>query len=52
MDLLAGLLPIVERVEIPDASHDTHLDNPLAVNDAVLGFLGRHRGRPTPAPSS
>ncbi len=43
MDILEELLPNVEGVEIAAASHDMHLDNPSAVNDAILGFLGRHR---------
>ena len=41
MDILEELLPNVERLKISDAAHDMHLDNPLAVNDAILGFLGR-----------
>ena len=43
-DRLEELLPIVERVEIPDASHIMHEENPPAVNEAILDFLGRHRG--------
>jgi pimeloyl-ACP methyl ester carboxylesterase len=42
-DRLEELLPNVERVEIPDASHGMHEDNPPATNEAILGFLGRHR---------
>ncbi len=45
-DRLEELLPIVERVEIPDASHLMHEENAPAVNEAIVGFLGRHRGRP------
>jgi len=45
-DRLEELLPIVERVEIPDASHAMHEENASAVNEAILGFLGRHRDRP------
>jgi pimeloyl-ACP methyl ester carboxylesterase len=45
-DRLEELLPIVERVEIPDASHLMHEENASAVNDAIVGFLGRHRARP------
>jgi pimeloyl-ACP methyl ester carboxylesterase len=44
-DRLEELLPIVERIEIPDASHGMHEDNPAAVNAAIVGFLGRHRER-------
>ena len=36
---LAELLQDAERSEIPDASHDMHVDNPDAVADAMLGFL-------------
>jgi pimeloyl-ACP methyl ester carboxylesterase len=43
-DRLEELLPIVERVEIPDASHLMHEDNASAVNEAIVGFLRRHRG--------
>jgi pimeloyl-ACP methyl ester carboxylesterase len=42
-DRLEELLPIVERVEIPDASHAMHEENAPAVNEAIVGFLGRHR---------
>ncbi len=42
-DRLEALLPIAERVEIPDASHVMHEENALAVNEAIVGFLGRHR---------
>ncbi len=37
-DRLEELLPIVERIEIPDASHAMHEENPPAVNEAV-GFV-------------
>jgi pimeloyl-ACP methyl ester carboxylesterase len=46
-DRLEELLPIVERVEIPDASHIMHEENAPAVNEAIFGFLGRQRGDPT-----
>jgi pimeloyl-ACP methyl ester carboxylesterase len=46
-DRLEELLPNVERVEIPAASHLMHEENAPAVNEAIIGFLGRHRGRPT-----
>jgi pimeloyl-ACP methyl ester carboxylesterase len=42
-DRLEELLPTVERVEIPDASHLMHEENAPAVNEAIVGFLGRHR---------
>jgi len=41
-DRLEELLPNVERGRIPDASHDMHLDNPVAASEAILRFLGRH----------
>jgi pimeloyl-ACP methyl ester carboxylesterase len=41
-DRLEELLPIVERVEIPGASHAMHEENASAVNEAIVGFLGRH----------
>ena len=50
-DRLEELLPIVERVEIPDASHLMHEENATAVNEAIVGFLGRHRDRPMSPPS-
>jgi pimeloyl-ACP methyl ester carboxylesterase len=45
-DRLEELLPIVERVEIPAASHLAHEENASAVNEAVVEFLGRHSDRP------
>ncbi len=50
-DVLEELLQNVERVEIPDASHLMHEENAPAVNEAILGFLGRHRAR-SMSPSS
>jgi pimeloyl-ACP methyl ester carboxylesterase len=50
-DRLEELLPIVERVEIPDASHLMHEENAAAVNEAIVGFLGQHRARPVSPPS-
>jgi pimeloyl-ACP methyl ester carboxylesterase len=50
-DRLEELLPTVERVEIPAASHLMHEENASAVNEAILGFLGRHRDGPTSPPS-
>jgi len=49
-DRLQELLPIVERVEIRGASHLMHEDNPSAVNEAIVEFLGRHRDGPTSPP--
>lgn len=40
-DRLEELLPNVERVEIPDASHIMHEQNAPAVNEAILAFLRR-----------
>ena len=39
---LESLLPNVERVEIPNASHMMHEQNPIGFNQAVLAFLYRH----------
>ena len=50
-DRLEELLPIVERVEIPEASHLMHVENAAAVNEAIIGFLGRRRDWPTSPPS-
>jgi pimeloyl-ACP methyl ester carboxylesterase len=44
-DRLEELLPNAERVEISDASHLMQQENAAAFNEAILGFLGRHRGR-------
>jgi pimeloyl-ACP methyl ester carboxylesterase len=44
-DRLEELLPHAERVDIPDASHDAHVDNPSAVTSAVLTFLERTLSR-------
>jgi pimeloyl-ACP methyl ester carboxylesterase len=46
-DRLEELLTHVERLEIRDASHVMHEDDPPAVNRAILDFLGRHQA---PAP--
>ena len=40
-DRLHELLPQAERVGIPGASHDAHVDNPSAVTDAALKFLAQ-----------
>jgi len=42
-DRLEELLPTVERIEIPDASHVMHEENAPAVNEAILGFLHRQQ---------
>jgi pimeloyl-ACP methyl ester carboxylesterase len=42
MNRLEELLPDVERVTIPHASHFMHEDNAPALNDVVLEFLRRH----------
>jgi pimeloyl-ACP methyl ester carboxylesterase len=39
VDRLQKRLPCAERVNIPDASHDAHVDNPDAVTGAILTFL-------------
>jgi pimeloyl-ACP methyl ester carboxylesterase len=41
-DRLAELLPNIERVEVPEASHMMHWQNPDATAQAILGFVGRH----------
>lgn len=38
-DRLEELLPIVERITIPNTSHAMFVENAPAFNDAVLGFL-------------
>jgi len=38
-DRVHDFMPTAERVEIPAASHDAHVDNPSAVTDAILAFL-------------
>lgn len=40
-DRLEELLPDVQRAVVPGASHIMHEDNAQAVNESVLGFLGR-----------
>ena len=40
-DRLEELLPVVECVEIPNASHAMHEENSAAVNEAIIEFLGR-----------
>jgi pimeloyl-ACP methyl ester carboxylesterase len=41
-DRLQRLLPNPERVKIAGASHLMHEEDPDAVNEAILGFVGRH----------
>jgi pimeloyl-ACP methyl ester carboxylesterase len=43
-DRVEELLPDVERVQIPGASHMMHEDNPEAYNRAVVQFLEQHCG--------
>jgi len=40
---LASLLPEVEPLQVPGASHFMHEENASFVNDAILGFLARVR---------
>jgi pimeloyl-ACP methyl ester carboxylesterase len=49
-DRLEELLPIVERVEIPGASHLMHEDNAPALNEAIVEFLKRQRDGQTSPP--
>jgi pimeloyl-ACP methyl ester carboxylesterase len=44
-DRLEELLPTVERVQIPHASHIMHEENAPAVNEAILAFLRRRGDR-------
>lgn len=39
-DGLEELLPNVGRLEVPEASHIMHEDNPGVVNEAILTFVG------------
>ncbi len=41
IDRLEELLPLAERVKIPNASHLMHEDNPLETNSAIQAFLDR-----------
>ena len=41
---LAAHIPHAEVVEIPDAGHLHMIEQPEAFNEAVLGFLAKHRG--------
>ena len=47
---LARLLPNSQRLDVPNASHIMHLENPDAVNTRVLRFLAevtrQEHGRP------
>ena len=42
-DRLQELLPDVERVDVPEASHDAHVDNPAGVTEAIREFLDKRR---------
>ena len=42
-DRLQALLPEVQRVDVPDASHDAHVDNPAGVTEAIRKFLEKRR---------
>jgi len=44
LDRLEELLPRTRRVEIPNASHLMHEDNPQAYNAALRSFLASHSG--------
>jgi len=46
-DRLEELLPTVERVKIPGASHLMHEENASVVNEAIVAFLKRQRDGPT-----
>jgi pimeloyl-ACP methyl ester carboxylesterase len=39
MRTIAAAIPGAQFVEIPDAGHMTTMENPIAVNDALLQFL-------------
>jgi non-heme chloroperoxidase len=47
-DELARCLPNCQRVQIADAGHAIHSWNPLAYNETVLAFLGRHAAAAQP----
>ena len=47
-DRVEELLPRATRVEIPDASHFAHEDNPRDVNEAILTFLARAASEDAP----
>jgi 3-oxoadipate enol-lactonase len=44
-DLLARRFPCAERAVVADAGHLPNLDNPVAYNNLVRGFLQRHLAR-------
>jgi pimeloyl-ACP methyl ester carboxylesterase len=44
IDRLEELIPLTQRVEIPDASHIMHAERPDAVNQVLLDFLEGQRG--------
>ncbi|MDA0979342.1 MAG: alpha/beta fold hydrolase [Proteobacteria bacterium] len=41
-DYMALKIPGVEKVIIAEAGHASNIDQPLAFNEAILGFLSRH----------
>jgi pimeloyl-ACP methyl ester carboxylesterase len=41
-DLLVNILTNCEKIVIPNASHFTHGQNPIAYNEKVLEFLSKH----------
>lgn len=43
-DRLEELIPNVERIEIPGASHNMYEANAPAVNEAIVAFVARHQG--------
>lgn len=49
---LARLLPNSQLVDVPDASHLMHLENPDAVNARLMRFLGQIRQTPGAATAS
>ena len=42
VDRLPQLLPNNQRVDISNASHVMHFDQPVAVNHAVMDFIAKH----------
>jgi pimeloyl-ACP methyl ester carboxylesterase len=42
LQLLASWLPNVEAIELPDATHVLHLQNPRGTADALASFYARH----------
>lgn len=48
MRLIANRIPGSEFVMLADAGHSAHWERPQEWNAAVLGFLEKHRGAPSP----